>query len=934
MTLFFLLRPSVVFYGLRGMKGGPKRGRPGKACHCKVHCRGCKAKQACTNPGGECPSCQEKAQEVNTEPIKWQESSGNPAPWKRPSHGEEEGLPSESVNAARHTLQEAGQQLQEALRDPSAARLAGSHKGRQAEGRGDDRLRSEAALHTEISRLSGSQSRLLDAAKERPPTTGNSKVIVAAWRRKGEAWEELREIERQLYTARLALATHQQEDRLRHFQQRLRGRVAAFCKQQQRDLSILQERAKEGEKRLEQQYDAIVADVLRTERERHEKEAEAIRSRLRERMKQLYNGALNDELKDREERIIAMEQAMEELEEQAEAELSESREQAEAELSEAKAEHKLKLMRVSKEKEAVQAEVGKLRTQLGKREAPPPAQPVYNADIHYSEAPPLQLFTRSTAYRKATEWAMYGFNLCDGDFGRVCQILPIFTRNRLMREPMVKCSSASTTAAEELVYAADAIRQVNLCLTNLGQTKEDWIAKQSILTALAPYTGGPGSKRFAWAMKAYGVGKKSLLGAQQRVRTLTDSDFESGIWYKSSKARYRSTKDIRYEEIKVLMVTEWMSELMTTESSHEKDKAYCHLRLQGRHTFKEGTRHCVPHDIIDLSALSPASAAALLVADLLAEDPSERRCFTARVRPKMVVGDRELYGRLLKKYPDLDPEVVSFAWFKRSEPFMVKPARRQVGLCGTCLEASYLVDDYMRMNAYCEGDDSDGEDGEEGGGKRRELLHHACSCDCDWCPRGCAHDGHPLKPDQPTKDALKALRESFMCPREERTYRCYEASCEKCGLDAKGMGSCPLETDGPGECRWHTMAYEKESRGAARNGGGGGDDDGDEEADKRSKGRVQKTRMRTGPRGEWWSYFVTIMTTFFWHKYVVDKQDAAYRMCKENLPPGHLAAQVSDRYWHDTWREKGGETDSLLSSSPWLPSVWWAGGLCPELRRP
>jgi len=155
------------------------------------------------------------------------------------------------------------------------------------------------------------------------------------------------------------------------------------------------------------------------------------------------------------------------------------------------------------------------------------------------------------------------------------------------------------------------------------------------------------------------------------------------------------------------------------------------------------------------------------------------------------VGDRELYKRLFKKYPYLDPEVVTFNWFKRSEPFMVKPARRQTGLCGTCLGASYLVEDYMRINAYCEKDESEGE--EEEGEKRRELLHHdECDCDCEWCPDGCGKDHHPLKPGQPAKEALKALRESFMCPREERTYHCHAGSCDRCGVEMKAMGSCPL----------------------------------------------------------------------------------------------------------------------------------------------
>jgi hypothetical protein len=148
---------------------------------------------------------------------------------------------------------------------------------------------------------------------------------------------------------------------------------------------------------------------------------------------------------------------------------------------------------------------------------------------------------------------------------------------------------------------------------------------------------------------------------------------------------------------------------------------------------------------------------------------------------------------------------------------------------------------------------------------------------------------------------VKALRESFMCPREERTYQCHAGSCEGCGLDAKGMGSCPREADGPGDCRWHTMTYEKESKGTTRNRNAGADDDEDEEAAKRSKGRVQKTRIRTGPREEWWSYFVTIMTAFFWHKYVVGMQEAAYRMCKEKLPVGHLAVQVSGCR-HEPWR--------------------------------
>lgn len=94
----------------------------------------------------------------------------------------------------------------------------------------------------------------------------------------------------------------------------------------------------------------------------------------------------------------------------------------------------------------------------------------YNADLPYSDGPPLPPWARSTAYKKANEWVLYGFNLCEGDFGRVCQILPIFTRNRLIRGPMAKSCTSATPAVADLKWAMETIQQVNLCTTSLGQT--------------------------------------------------------------------------------------------------------------------------------------------------------------------------------------------------------------------------------------------------------------------------------------------------------------------------------------------------------------------------------------------------------------------------------------------------------------------------------
>lgn len=108
-------------------------------------------------------------------------------------------------------------------------------------------------------------------------------------------------------------------------------------------------------------------DVRAGGRERYDQQADAIRARLHERLKQLYKSTLLGELKDREERIAAIQEELDRMEEEAEAQLDGVRSGCSERLSEMS----LQVARASKQKDKVEAECGKLRTQLGKATAAP-----------------------------------------------------------------------------------------------------------------------------------------------------------------------------------------------------------------------------------------------------------------------------------------------------------------------------------------------------------------------------------------------------------------------------------------------------------------------------------------------------------------------------------------------------------------------------------
>ena len=285
----------------------------------------------------------------------------------------------------------------------------------------------------------------------------------------------------------------------------------------------------------------------------------------------------------------------------------------------------------------------------------------------------------------------------------------------------------------------------------------------------------------------------------------------------------------------------------------------------------------------------------------------------------------------MEKYPNIE-EILSFSWFVRSKPFMVKPAKRRTGLCGSCLQAHLLAEDYIKANAFrpmtqeekaewrrahgeAGADEDDDQDEEEEGEeeddwlkpylgrpkddppKGKVLLHHNCQCPCQWCQtKGCQQD-HPYQPGITDHQFLYRLIDNVLCPPAERTFDCYSAQCDKCGEGKKGMWACPLEANGEGQCQWHVVTYEEEPVAVVGGGGGGGtraaDGGDDEDGDPTRKSRrVQKKRKKTGARPQYFAFMMMLLSAWFLHDYTRSMQKAEFKRLLENLPPGHLVIQV------------------------------------------
>jgi len=150
--------------------------------------------------------------------------------------------------------------------------------------------------------------------------------------------------------------------------------------------------------------------------------------------------------------------------------------------------------------------------------------------------------------------------------------------------------------------------------------------------------------------------------------------------------------------------------------------------------------------------------------------------------------------------------------------------------------------------------------------------------------------------------AWSKLKANTSCPEGNRTYRCFDQSCPSCGVGKKGMTACPKEISGPGECKWRYQTYDsvpKEPNKAGPqppprrgNDDDSSDDEGKTEAEPKPKmRRVLKTKTKAGTRRVYFTYFMRILSLFFWHDYVHNNQYLEYKRSSAELQSGHLWLQ-------------------------------------------